>query len=402
MRMAPAVAAALLLGTVVLAGVAGGLGGDDDGGQGAAPRSSATPPPTGGSTLPSTTVEATPVDSEPRRTTLDRTLSNGMAGDDVRAVQQRLRRLGFAPGPIDGLFGDLTEASVWAYEKLVEDVPRDEATGAVTNRMWQRLQRAVPIAPRRPDAQSANHTEIYLPEQVAVVFRDDEPVLITHISSGDNQEWCAEVTISPGEYGNESGKEPLKKGECGVSTTPGGIFEYYRQVEGVRESALGGMLNPVYFNYGIAVHGAFNVPLQPASHGCIRIPNSISERFQQLISMDDKVYVWDGEREPEDYGAQPPPFNTVDPDYTTTTTSTTTTTTTTVPVTAAPTEPPPPPTEPPPEPTEPPPPPPTDPPPPPPTEPPPPPPETTSAPDTEPDTDSESSSASEPSSSSAG
>ena len=98
-----------------------------------------------------------------------------------------------------------------------------------------------------------------------------------------------------------------------MSTTPGGVYRYYRRVEGVRQSALGGMWNPVYFNYGIAIHGARNVPLEPASHGCIRIPMEISETFQQHVHDGDRVYVFDGEREPEDYGDQPPTFNWRDP-----------------------------------------------------------------------------------------
>jgi hypothetical protein len=95
----------------------------------------------------------------------------------------------------------------------------------------------------------------------------------------------------------------------------------------------------VYFNYGIAVHGALNVPLQPASHGCIRIPLSLSPSFQDLVSVGDQVFVFDGVKQPEEYGAQKPYFNRIDPDYSTTTSSTTTTTTTTVapPTTAAPT-----------------------------------------------------------------
>jgi hypothetical protein len=99
------------------------------------------------------------------------------------------------------------------------------------------------------------------------------------------------------------------------------------------------MLNPVYFNYGIAVHGATNVPLQPASHGCIRIPNDMSEQFSELVKIGDLVYVWDGVKEPEIYGQVVPPFNTIDPDYSTTTTTTTTTsttTTTTLPTTTVP------------------------------------------------------------------
>ena len=178
-------------------------------------------------------------------------------------------------------------------------------------------------------SETPRHTEIYLPQQVLAVFDGNKAVFVSHISSGDNSEWCEEVTISPGEIGNEEGTEPLKRGECGKSITPGGVYQYKRRVIGRRESALGGMLNPVYFNYGIAVHGATNVPLSPASHGCIRIPNDLSEGFAGLVEIGDLVYVWDGVKEPEIYGQVVPPFNTRDPDYSTTTTTTTTTSTTT-------------------------------------------------------------------------
>jgi hypothetical protein len=107
------------------------------------------------------------------------------------------------------------------------------------------------------------------------------------------------------------------------------VFNFKREVEGVRQSSLGGMWDPVYFNYGIAVHGALNVPLYPASHGCIRIPLSLSPTFQELTTIGDQVFVFDGVKEPEYYGPQKPYFNRIDPDYSTTTSSTTTTTTTT-------------------------------------------------------------------------
>jgi hypothetical protein len=216
---------------------------------------------------------------------------------------------------------------VWAYEKLVLGVPYDEPTGQVTPEMWTDMQDPFVIQPRRPNS-TPNHTEIYLPEQVLAVFHGDQPVMITHMSSGDNEEWCEEVTISPGEW-NNPGDEPLVRGECGKSITPGGVFSFNRRVEGVRQSSLGGMWDPVYFNYGIAVHGALNVPLQPASHGCIRIPLPLSPVFQDLVSIGDQVFVFDGVKEPEYYGAQKPYFNRIDPDYSTTTTSTTTTSTTT-------------------------------------------------------------------------
>lgn len=319
-RWAPAVAAVALLGTVVVAGAAGGFGDDD-----AAPT---MPGADAGSTATGVRPSSTPplMVTDPTtalalKSNLAVPLSKGNTGAEVERLQERLKELGFDPGPVDGQFGDLTRAAVWAFEKLVMQIPRTEATGRVTNDMWQRMQDPLVVMPRRPEATTADHTEVYLPEQVVIFFVADRPALITHMSSGTGEQWCEEVTISPGEYGNEHGVEPLKRGECGISTTPGGVFEYYRRVDGVRQSGLGGMWNPVYFNYGIAIHGAINVPLEPASHGCIRIPMAVSEYFQDLAGDGDQVYVFDGVEEPEDYGAQLPTFNWLDPDYTTTTTA---------------------------------------------------------------------------------
>lgn len=323
-KWTPAIAAASVLGVVVIAGVTG-----RDGGSSAASTTT--------SVVASSTSDV-PVTSQPSvatvsttapvaKTTLDRTLSPGMAGGSVKALQSRLKALGFDPGAPDGSYGERTRQAVWAYEKLVLQIPRDKAKGVVTPEMWDRMQDPIVIQPRRPNS-TPNHTEIYLPEQVLAVFHGQTPVLITHISSGDGEEWCEEVTIDVGEYGNEKGPEPLKRGECGLSWTPGGVYRFTRMVAGRRESALGGMYNPVYFNYGIAVHGAQEVPLHPASHGCIRIPMFISDYFQSLVAKGDQVFVFDGEREPERYGAQKPRFNWLDPDYTTTTSSTSTTSTT--------------------------------------------------------------------------
>ena len=177
--------------------------------------------------------------------------------------------------------------------------------------MWLALQDPLNVHARRPEA--GRHTEIYLPKQVLVVFDGDTPLFISHISSGEleepgddfnaGKEWCEEVTIDPGENGNETGTEPIKQGVCGNAWTPAGVYAFDRKVDGKRESRLGGMLNPVYFNYGIAVHGAYNVPLEPASHGCIRIPNLISPTFFDLVSIGEQVFVFDDVKEPESYGS---------------------------------------------------------------------------------------------------
>ena len=69
------------------------------------------------------------------------------------------------------------------------------------------------------------------------------------------------------------------------------------------------------------------VPKEPASHGCVRIPIFVSNYFPALVQYNDRVYVFDGVKEPEDYGSVTPPWDKKDPNYTTTTSSTTTTST---------------------------------------------------------------------------
>ena len=324
----PAIAAGAILSAVVLIGAV--ASDDSDSTDGA----NATTTTIAQIVTPSSLVPVT-------KLPLSQTYGRGAVGPEIKLVQDRLIELKFDPGVPDGAFGERTQQAVWAFEKLVMGVPRDQLTGKVTPEMWSRMQDPLLILPRRPDS-TPNHTEIYLPEQVLIVFHADVPVLVAHISSGDNEEWCEEVTISPGEQDNETGTEPIKKGVCGLSWTPGGVYKYYRMVVGRRESQLGGMYNPVYFNKGIAVHGAKEVPENPASHGCIRIPMHISDYYQSVVTKGDQVFVFDGVKEPEAYGAQSPRFNWVDPSYTTTTTTTTvapvvTTTTTLAPATTPPT-----------------------------------------------------------------
>jgi len=261
--------------------------------------------------------------------TLSRTIKDGMKGEDVRRLQQRLKDLNFDPGRIDGVYGGDTMMAVWAFQALVQKMTRDTIVDFVTPVLWESMRGNVTITPRRQPG-SPNHVEVYLPEQVMAVFKGQQLLLVTHISTGTGQKWCEEVTIDPGEEGNK-GTEPIKMGVCGEAITPGGIYYFYNRKLGLRESKLGTMWNPVYFNFGIAIHGAMMVPKEPASHGCVRIPIFVSNYFPALVQYNNRVYVFDGVKEPEDYGSVTPPWDKKDPNYTTTTSSTTTTST--VPVT---------------------------------------------------------------------
>jgi lipoprotein-anchoring transpeptidase ErfK/SrfK len=329
-RWAPAIAAAGVLAVVVFAGFSG-----SDGPSSAAPGvnpgsvdASLTVP---GSSSPPVVVVTDPGTT---KTQLTSSLRRGNTGPQVKAMQQRLKEFGFDPGPIDGVFGSGTEQALWAFEGLVLKKPYDQQSGELTNATWQLMQDPITFGPRRPLGVGHTHMEIYLDLQAAAVFTDDKPTLITHISSGTGQTWCEIITQDTDETGLLL-PEPVKKDVCGVSKTPGGVFQFYRRVDGNRQGPLGGMFNPVYFNFGIAVHGAHNVPDAPASHGCIRLPMYISEYFPSLVKNKDYVYVWDGKKEPEQQSKKEmlPVFNYRNPDATTTTSSTTTTSTTVKPTT---------------------------------------------------------------------
>jgi hypothetical protein len=342
-RWLPVVAAGSVLGVVVLAGVSGGGGG------GSADVTTSVGSVVAVDTIPTTPlVTQQPVVVESTvspivKTSLAGTITIGSFGDDVKQVQQRLTDLGFAPGPVDGQFGGGTQQAVWAYKKLIggltfQQLAASDNASAVDNELWQQMQDPIVIQPRRPMGAGRRHVEIYLPLQVMVVFADDKPTLVTHIASGELDAsgqpmyWCEKTTYDTDADGSPL-PEPVVKQECAYSKTPGGIFRFRRKVEGNRVGPLGGMYNPVYFNYGIAVHGAKSVPKEPASHGCVRINMDIAEYFPDLVKVGDAVYVWghDG-KEPEGYTRNEslPSFNQPDPNATTTTSTTTTSTTTTV------------------------------------------------------------------------
>jgi len=256
----------------------------------------------------------------------------GSYGDEVKQLQQRLTDLHFAPGPVDGAFGEGTQQAVWAYKKLVlgmrwQDLDASDSKSLITPEMWTAMQDPIAIQPRRPQ-RGGTHVEIYLPLQVLVVFTENQPTLITHIASGNDEEWCDLLSYDTDDQGQPL-EEPKVSDECGRSHTPGGVFKFYRRYEGNRVGPLGGMYNPVYFNYGIAVHGAKNVPTHPASHGCIRINMDIAEYFPTLVKNHDLVFVWgqDG-KQPEDYTKKErtPFFNWKNPNSTTTSSSSTTST----------------------------------------------------------------------------
>ncbi len=195
-------------------------------------------------------------------------LDAGSEGERTLALQQRLTELRFDPGPVDGQFGSNTTMAVWAFQKLHGHEP----TGEVTPELWLQMAAAEPIAPLSPDG-PPTRVEIDLARQVMLVWDEGTLRLVTHVSTGNNEEFC-------------------DGGYCRPAVTPTGTYEFFRRVDGWRDAPLGRLHNPVYFNGGIAVHGAGSVPLNPASHGCVRIPMHISAYFPSLVDRGDTVFVF--------------------------------------------------------------------------------------------------------------
>ncbi|HYI61220.1 MAG TPA: L,D-transpeptidase family protein [Acidimicrobiales bacterium] len=238
------------------------------------------PAPTTGSST-TTTTEAPATTEAPTTTTTEPPapappaievgdLRSGSDGPRTKALQEALDRLGFDPGEADGAFGTKTTLAVWAYQALTGR-PQD---GVVTAELEQAVLTSGPIPMLRPDL-GPTHTEVDLDKQVLLVWGDGVLELATHVSSGSGVAYCED-------------------GHCGDAVTPVGDYRYQRRIAGERHAPLGVLYNPVYFNGGIAVHGAGSVPARPASHGCVRIPMHISDYFQSLVADGEPIAVFRG------------------------------------------------------------------------------------------------------------
>lgn len=245
------------------------------------PGVSTTVPVTVASTVaPTTTVASTTTVAPTTTAPVDPTtqaepagpLQSGSKGTRTRALQQAFKDQHYDPGPIDGMFGNAVTQAVWAYQAL-HGLERD---GIVTPELEARILAREPQPMMQPDA-GPTHTEVDLTGQVMIVWKDGQPLLITHVSTGSEVAYCESTS---------QGKN------CGSAITPTGTYSYYRRVEGWRHAPLGKLYNPVYFVGGIAVHGATSVPNHPASHGCVRISMAIAEYFPTLVNNGDKVVVF--------------------------------------------------------------------------------------------------------------
>jgi len=186
-----------------------------------------------------------------------------MKGADVRLLQLRLAALHYYPGAADGQFGLDTEEAVWAFQE-VQGLPTSGDVGQATQRALANPQNPAVLVASGP----STRVEINLGRGVLVLYRAGQVALISHVSTGGGYYYC-----SPG-------------GGCGYAVTPTGDFSTVAFMPGWVTVPLGEMYNPVFFiDTAFAIHGDTYVPLQPVSHGCVRIPMDIAAFFHNLVKV---------------------------------------------------------------------------------------------------------------------
>ncbi|MEU4403356.1 L,D-transpeptidase family protein [Streptosporangium sp. NPDC023963] len=204
-----------------------------------------------------------------------KTLKLGAKGATVKVLQTRLAELGYAPGRIDGRYGGATLAAVWAFQKVNGVTP----TSTVARRTWAALE-----APRAPKvlvpSGKPTRVEVNLAKQVMVLYVGGVAKLVSHISSGSGIAYCETATW-----------EGRAQRFCGDARTPTGDYKTTWRRDGWHKSYLGQLYNPIFFNGGIAFHGALSVPLAPASHGCVRLPMHVAEVLPGLLGTGVPVHV---------------------------------------------------------------------------------------------------------------
>ena len=147
-----------------------------------------------------------------------------------------------------------------------------KATGQLTRAEFEAIINA--SAPEAKDA-GYRHAEVDLDRQVLLLIDDDGRVQkVLPVSTGSNKHYH-------------------EKNMSGLAYTPRGRFKIYAKIAGWRKSPLGMLYYPNYFSDGLAIHGNSSVPDTPASHGCIRVPNSAAIDLYKRMPIGTIMLIYD-------------------------------------------------------------------------------------------------------------
>jgi N-acetylmuramoyl-L-alanine amidase len=194
------------------------------------------------------------------------TLGLGSAGRGVHALERALHRGSYPAGHVDGRFGYEDQQAVIAYEK-VHRIHRD---GLVPPLEFEAI--AADPRPTAPRHHRRRFVDIDISRQVLFEVKHRKVIHTLPVSTG-------------GEYVYVSGGQTFR------AHTPRGRFSIFWKVAGWRNGSLGRLWYPNYFVGGFAIHGYPEVPVQPVSHGCVRIPMYAAKPFFYREPLGVRVFV---------------------------------------------------------------------------------------------------------------
>ena len=192
----------------------------------------------------------------------DRTLTRA----ETREAEQLLADLGYWTGPIDGVFDPDTRFALTAFQKW----ERRLITARLSLDELKAIRGAAKPALRDGEYE---HVEVDVDRQVLLLADGKGGLRVLPVSTG---------TDKPFEY----------DGQTSIAYTPRGRFVVYEKIPGW-DKIFTGVYYANYISGGIAIHGYPNVPAQPASHGCIRIPLFAAREVSKRLTLGTIVLVYD-------------------------------------------------------------------------------------------------------------
>ena len=182
-------------------------------------------------------------------------------------AERRLSDMGYWTGALDGVFDPATRSAMIAFQKW----EGRSISGKLTIGELEAIRTRT--SPKAREL-GYSHVEVDVDRQVLLIVNDEGGVRVLPVSTG-------------------SGKPFIDEGQTSVAYTPRGRFIVYDKVVGWEKGEFRSMYYSNYISGGVAIHGYTSVPIQPASHGCIRIPIFAAREVSKLLKLGTIVLVYD-------------------------------------------------------------------------------------------------------------
>jgi peptidoglycan hydrolase-like protein with peptidoglycan-binding domain len=186
---------------------------------------------------------------------------------EIKEAERRLADMGYWTGAVDGLLDPATVSALIAFQKW----EGRRVTGKLTIEELEAIRTGA-----APEARESGygHVEVDVDRQVLMIVDEEGGLRVLPVSTGTDKPFTYE-------------------GQTSIAYTPRGRFVVYEKGVGWDNSVPGSMYFANYISGGIAIHGSYSVPIQPASHGCIRIPMFAARAVSKLLGLGTIVLVYD-------------------------------------------------------------------------------------------------------------